>query len=103
VREVKLSFKSTDPRISQAFSWTIRATRDSPTLDLLGVASDSGPAASVTNGHAVRWAAPEVLGTERPVSRESDVYSFAMVVIEVQVLPGFASAYSYTTDRGGYP
>ena len=50
---------------------------------LAGVASDSGHVASATNGHAVRWAAPEVLATERSVSKESDVYSFAMVVIEV--------------------
>jgi len=50
---------------------------------LAGVASDSGPAASATNGHAVRWAAPEVLATEQSVSQESDVYSWAMVVIEV--------------------
>ncbi|KAF9647775.1 kinase-like protein [Thelephora ganbajun] len=50
---------------------------------LAGIASDSGSAASITDGHAVRWAAPEVLDMERPVSKESDVYSFAMVVIEV--------------------
>ena len=31
----------------------------------------------------MRWAAPEILDRERPVSKESDVYSFAMVVIEV--------------------
>ena len=50
---------------------------------LAGVASDSGPATSATNGHAVRWAAPEVLDAERLVSKESDVYSWAMIVIEV--------------------
>jgi len=48
-----------------------------------GVASDPGPATSIIDGHAVRWAAPEVLGTEGSLSRESDVYSWAMVVIEV--------------------
>jgi serine/threonine protein kinase len=31
----------------------------------------------------VRWAAPEILDKRQPVSKESDVYSFAMVVIEV--------------------
>jgi len=30
----------------------------------------------------LRWAAPEILDDERPVSKESDIYSFAMVVIE---------------------
>ena len=50
---------------------------------LAGVVSDSEPAASETDGHSVRWAAPEILTTEQPVSKESDVYSWAMVVIEV--------------------
>ena len=31
----------------------------------------------------MRWAAPEILDRERRVSKESDVYSFGMVVIEV--------------------
>jgi len=30
----------------------------------------------------VRWAAPEILNKQRPVSRKSDVYSFAMVFTE---------------------
>jgi len=47
------------------------------------VVSDVWSAEPITDGHAVRWAAPEVLDRERPVSKESDVYSFAMVVIEV--------------------
>ena len=37
-----------------------------------------------TEGRAVRWAAPEILGSGRPVSKGSDIYSFAMVVIEVR-------------------
>jgi serine/threonine protein kinase len=49
-----------------------------------GIASDLGSAVSITDGHAVRWAAPEILDMEGPVSKESDVYSFAMVVIEVR-------------------
>jgi len=60
---------------------------------LAGVSSDSGPATSETNGHAVRWAAPEVLATELPVSEESDVYSWAMVVIEVCPQPHFGGAH----------
>ena len=47
------------------------------------VVPDFGSAASIKDGHAVRWAAPEVLDKEQPVSKESDVFSFAMVVIEV--------------------
>ena len=47
------------------------------------VVPDFGSAASVKDGHAVRWGAPEVLDKEQPVNKESDVFSFAMVVIEV--------------------
>lgn len=38
----------------------------------------------MTDSHAVRWAAPEVLDRERPITKASDIYSFAMVVIEVR-------------------
>ena len=47
------------------------------------VIPDFGSAGSIKDGHAVRWGAPEVLDKEQPVSKESDVFSFAMVVIEV--------------------
>ena len=47
------------------------------------IVPDFGSAGSIKDGHAVRWSAPEVLDKERPVSKESDVFSFAMVVIEV--------------------
>lgn len=50
---------------------------------LAAIVLDSGPAGSIRDGHAVRWAAPEILDKRRPVSRKSDVYSFAMVVTEV--------------------
>ena len=33
--------------------------------------------------NTVRWTAPEVLGDENP-TKESDIYSFAMVMIEVR-------------------
>jgi serine/threonine protein kinase len=49
------------------------------------VSADLGSSGSIKDGHAVRWAAPEILEEERPVSNESDVYSFSMVVIEVWV------------------
>ena len=34
------------------------------------------------DGHSARWCAPEVLNSE-PVSKESDVFSFGMVIVEV--------------------
>ena len=52
---------------------------------LAAVTPDLGSAGSIKDGHAVRWAAPEILEREQPVSKESDIYSFAMVVVEVWV------------------
>ncbi|KAF9645415.1 kinase-like protein [Thelephora ganbajun] len=43
---------------------------------------DSMPSASHHNGHTPRWTAPEVLN-EGPHTKEADVFSFAMVMIEV--------------------
>ena len=51
---------------------------------LAAVAPDFDSVPSITDDHAVRWAAPEILNIERSVSEESDVYSFGMVVVEVQ-------------------
>jgi len=45
------------------------------------VVSDAGSATSITEGHAVRWAAPETLDMV-PVSKGSDIYSFAMIMVE---------------------
>ena len=44
---------------------------------------DSIPTLSLHRGHTPRWSAPEVLNEEQN-SKESDVFSFAMVVIEVR-------------------
>jgi len=52
-------------------------------FEFAAVAPGFGSVGSITDGHALRWAAPEILDKERPVSMESDIYSFAMVVIEV--------------------
>jgi len=38
---------------------------------------------SITLGHTVRWAAPEILNGERPVSNESYTHWFSTVVIKV--------------------
>ena len=43
---------------------------------------DSTQPATVQTVHTPRWSAPEVLREENP-SRESDIYSFAMIMIEV--------------------
>jgi len=52
---------------------------------LASVAPEFGPPEPMSDDHPVRWAAPEILDRERPVSKKSDVYSFGMVVIEVRV------------------
>jgi serine/threonine protein kinase len=51
---------------------------------LCTVFTDSGSGGSIKDGHAVRWAAPEILDKQRPVSTASDMYSFSMVTIEVR-------------------
>ena len=43
---------------------------------------DSVQSAPCQHGHTVRWAAPEVLN-EGKCSKEADVFSFAMVMVEV--------------------
>jgi len=35
------------------------------------------------DGHTARWCAPEILKSEQPFSKESDVFAFGMVMIEV--------------------
>ena len=45
--------------------------------------SDSLWSGSGPNGHAPRWSAPEVL-KEFAYSKESDIFSFAMVMVEVR-------------------
>ena len=35
-------------------------------------------------GHSVRWIAPEILDNRGTFSKEADVFSFAMVMIEVR-------------------
>ena len=44
---------------------------------------DSIQSATRQAGHTPRWAAPEVL-TEGKFSKEADIFSFAMVMIEVR-------------------
>ena len=51
---------------------------------LAAIVLNSGSSGSTRDGQAVRWAAPEILEKGLPVSKKSDVYSFAMVVTEVR-------------------
>jgi len=51
---------------------------------LAAIVLDVESAGSIKDGHAVRWAAPEIIDMEQPVNKKSDVYSFAMVMIEVR-------------------
>ena len=44
---------------------------------------DREPTEFIKGGHAVRWAAPEILDEKGPVSRQSDIFSLGMVTIEV--------------------
>ena len=45
---------------------------------------DSIHSASGDHGHTARWTAPEILSEKGTYSKESDVFSFAMVAIEVR-------------------
>ena len=45
---------------------------------------DSMQGTSTGNEHDVRWIAPEILDGRGIYSREGDVFSFAMVTIEVR-------------------
>ena len=45
---------------------------------------DSVRSAPDEHEHSTRWAAPEILGNRGTCSKEADVFSFAMVMIEVR-------------------
>jgi len=50
---------------------------------LATITPDLEPAVSIHECYSIRWAAPEILRGEIGVSKETDIYSFGMVVIEV--------------------
>lgn len=50
--------------------------------------ADSIRSASDGHGHTARWTAPEILNEEGTYSKEADIFSFAMVTIEVHVVRG---------------
>ena len=45
---------------------------------------DSIRSASGRNGHIVQWTAPEILSEKGTFSKKADIFSFAMVMIEVR-------------------
>ena len=45
---------------------------------------DSIRSASDEHGHTARWTAPEILNEQGTHSKEADVFSFAMVMVEVR-------------------
>ena len=52
---------------------------------LASVVRDPSSVASTSDvGHTPRWTAPEILRHGMPASKESDVFSFAMVIFEVR-------------------
>jgi serine/threonine protein kinase len=55
--------------------------------------------ASDDHGHTARWTAPEILNEEGSYSKEADVFSFAMVMIEVRVNALFVSTLGLLPSR----
>ena len=53
---------------------------------------DSIRSGSGDQGHTARWTAPELLNEEGKHSKEADVFSFAMVMIEVRCEWAFTSS-----------
>jgi len=47
---------------------------------------DSIRGAPEEHGHNMRWIAPEILADRGTFSKEADVFSFAMVMIEVRCI-----------------
>ena len=48
------------------------------------VTRDRDPVQDTLGDSAARWTAPEILNEQGPYSKEADVFSFAMVIIEVR-------------------
>ena len=54
-------------------------------LTLASITTDTNlaPRAPEDRSHSARWTAPEILNEEGTCSKKADVFSFAMVMIEV--------------------
>ena len=48
---------------------------------------------TAVQGYSARWAAPEVLGNGDRNTREADVFSFGMIVIEVSLWPSLRQVF----------
>ena len=73
---------------------------------LAAVAPELGSAKLTTDSHAMCWATPEVLDRELSVSKKSDVYLFAMVVVEVwtcNLIPADVSIHWHKIFAGEVP
>ena len=64
--------------------------------------SNSVPSTSRGQGQTLRWTAPELLESDDVVTKESDVHSFAMVVIEVGWLLIFGMSSVSLIGQGFY-
>lgn len=53
-------------------------------LAMVAQNQDSVRSAQGDHGHTARWTAPEILSGEGTYSKEADVFSFAMVMVEVR-------------------
>lgn len=69
----------------------------------LGMATqnlDSAQGAWVNQGHTTRWTAPEILNEQGTCGKKADVFSFAMVMIEVGCNPPpMCRASTYTSSK----
>jgi len=48
------------------------------------VTQDRDPVQNILDEYTARWTAPEILNEQGPYSKEADIFSFAMVIIEVR-------------------
>ena len=55
-------------------------------LAVVTQSSDPVQGAPDERGHSTRWIAPEILADRGSFSKEADVFSFAMVTIEVRCI-----------------
>ena len=61
---------------------------------------DSVRTASDDHGHTARWTAPEILNEKGSHSKEADIFSFAMVMVEVRRKQVFSSGFSLLAVTG---
>ena len=68
---------------------------------LASVVRDPGSMGSISDiGHTPRWTAPEILRYGTLASRESDIFSFAMVIFEVRGCSALGVSTTLFVDSG---